>query len=62
MNEIEMIGFPLAKKSGISEVSCVDWRGDDSENAPIGDILQYAKEYEPERYRNYENLHRTDAT
>src|SRR5690625_1259447 len=24
-NEIEMIGFPLAKQSGISEVSCVDW-------------------------------------
>ena len=50
-NEIEMIGFPLAKKSGISEVSCVDWRGDDNETAPIGDILQYAKEYEPERYK-----------
>ena len=50
-NEIEMIGFPLAKESGISEISCIDWRGDDSESAPIGDILQYAKEYEPERYK-----------
>ena len=50
-NEIEIIGFPLADKSGISEVSCVDWRGDDSESAPIGDILQYAKEHEPERYK-----------
>lgn len=49
-NEIQMIGFPLAKKAGISEVSCVDWRGDDNESAPIEDILQYAKEYEPERY------------
>ena len=26
-NEIEIIGFPLAEKTGISEVSCVDWRG-----------------------------------
>ncbi len=50
-NEIEIIGFPLANKSGINEVSCVDWRGDDSESAPIGDILQYAKEHEPERYK-----------
>ncbi len=50
-DEIEMIGFPLAKKMGISEVSCVDWRGDDNESAPIEDILQYAKEYEPERYK-----------
>jgi len=46
-----MIGFPLAKESGISEVSCIDWRGDDNEAAPIDDILQYAKEYEPERYK-----------
>ena len=50
-NEIQMIGFPLAKKAGVSEVSCVDWRGDDNESAPIEDILQYAKEYEPERYQ-----------
>ena len=56
-NEIEMIGFPLAKKSGISEVSCVDWRGDDSENAPIDDILQYAEEYEPERYKKLLTAH-----
>lgn len=26
-NEIEIIGFPLAERLGISEVSCVDWRG-----------------------------------
>ena len=50
-NEIDIIGFPLANKSGISEVSCVDWRGDDGESAPIGDILQYAKEHEPKRYK-----------
>lgn len=50
-NEIETIGFPLAKESGISEVSCIDWRGDDNEIATIGDIFQYAKEYEPERYK-----------
>ncbi|QUW20844.1 hypothetical protein JSQ81_13580 [Sporosarcina sp. Marseille-Q4063] len=56
-NEIEMIGFPLAQKSDISEVSCVDWRGDDSENAPLGDILQYAKEYEPERYKKIMNMY-----
>lgn len=49
-NEIEMIGFPIAKQSGISEISCVDWRGDDSENVPLEDVLQYAKKYEPERY------------
>ncbi|QFF99127.1 hypothetical protein PB01_09960 [Psychrobacillus glaciei] len=50
-NEIQMIGFPLAKKSGLSEVSCVDWRGDDNEDTSLEDILKYAEEYEPERYK-----------
>lgn len=49
-NEIGMIGFPLAKKSGIEEISCVDWMGDNVETVPIDDILQYANEQEPELY------------
>lgn len=51
-NEIELIGFPLAKKMGISEISCVDWMEDENEYAELGDILQYAKEYENERYNH----------
>ncbi|MEO4052626.1 DUF5694 domain-containing protein [Solibacillus sp. CAU 1738] len=50
-NEIDMIGFPLAEKSGISEISCVDWMGDEDDSTPLNDILHYAKENEPERYQ-----------
>ena len=56
-NEIQMIGFPLAKISGISEVSCIDWRRGDNESASIDDILQYAKENEPERYKKIMTTH-----
>src|SRR5699024_7664808 len=28
-NEIELIGFPLAEKVGISEISCIDWVEDE---------------------------------
>lgn len=50
-NEIDMIGFPLAKKSGIHEISCIDWRGDENETAGLSDIMQYAEEHEPDRYK-----------
>lgn len=49
-DESELIGFPLAKQAGIQEVSCVDWMGDSSDYAELGDVLQYAEEHEPERY------------
>jgi hypothetical protein len=51
-NEIELIGFPLAKQMGISEISCIDWMEDENEYAELGDILQYAKEHENERYNH----------
>src|SRR5699024_3405199 len=51
-NEIELIGFPLAEKVGISEISCIDWVEDENEYADLGDILQYAKEHENERYNH----------
>jgi len=49
-NEIEMIGFPLAKQSGISEVSCVDWMGNEEDSIPFSDVLLYAEEFEPDLY------------
>lgn len=51
-NEIELIGFPLAEKMGISEIDCIDWMEDENEYADFGDILQYAKEHESERYNH----------
>ncbi|WJY27302.1 DUF5694 domain-containing protein [Sporosarcina trichiuri] len=51
-NEIDLIGFPLAKQAGIEEISCVDWMGDVTEYAELGDVLQYAEEHEPERYQH----------
>lgn len=56
-NEIELIGFPLAKKMGIGEISCVDWMGDEKEYAALDDILQYAKEYENERFNKIMTRH-----
>jgi len=50
-NEIGMIGFPLAKKLGIEEISCVDWMEDSAEIVPIDDVLQYANEQEPELHK-----------
>lgn len=49
-NEIEVIGFPLAKMSGISEISCIDWMGNEEDSTPIGDVLNYAGEHELEIY------------
>lgn len=51
-NEIELIGFPLAETMGISEIDCIDWMEDENEYADFGDILQYAKEHESERYNH----------
>jgi len=56
-NEINLIGFPLAKELGISEISCIDWRGNDNETPSIDEILQFAKEYEPERYKKIMTLY-----
>ena len=49
-DEVGYIGFPLAKAAGISEISCVDWRGDAEESPPFEEVLQYASEREPELY------------
>ncbi|GKV70112.1 hypothetical protein NCCP2716_26100 [Sporosarcina sp. NCCP-2716] len=51
-NEIDLVGFPLAKQAAIQEISCVDWMGDISDYAELGDVLQYAEEHEPERYQH----------
>ena len=51
-NEIELIGFPLAEKMGISEIDCIDWMEDENEYADLGDILQYAQEHETEGYNH----------
>src|SRR5690625_442406 len=37
---------------GISEISCIDWMEDENEYADFGNILQYAKENESERYNH----------
>ena len=56
-DEIGYIGFPLAKAAGISEISCVDWRGDAEEIPPIEEVLQYASEREPELYNRLIEKH-----
>ena len=56
-DETGYIGFPLAKASGISEISCVDWRGDAEGGPPFEEVLQYASEREPELYNKLIKKH-----
>ncbi|HJF34277.1 MAG TPA: DUF5694 domain-containing protein [Sporosarcina psychrophila] len=51
-DEVEIIGFPLAKRSGIEEISCIDWMGSETNYPSFDEALQYASEQQPEWYES----------
>lgn len=62
-NEIDQIGYRLAKKMGHQEVYAVDWMEQGACQREINEIVEWAKEHQPELYGElFEPLYQLELT
>ncbi|MBB4824728.1 hypothetical protein HNO89_001952 [Sporosarcina luteola] len=52
VNEIDQIGFRLAKEADHPEIHAIDWMGEGSCRKDFGEVYEWAKEHQPELFQD----------